>query len=443
MLYESRYDELAEFCIAVHAGVTADFMEGLEPNEIWQVLKHAEPTRRCEIFRFLVADTQSAILENENRNEIAELIDTMVPDDRVDMLAELAEDVTNEILALVSQEERRNILRLREYPEDTAGSVMTTDVAKLDESLTVSDALTELGRQASELETIYYLYVVDDTDHLRGVVSTKQLVKSIVQPSKTLGQLMEEDIVKVDALDDQEKVAQIVAKYDLLAIPVVNTQNRMLGIITHDDIIDVFIEEATEDVQRIGAVDPLDETYLKTSLFTLSWKRGIWLTILFVAALLTAFALEHYEDWIGKYTWLVMFIPLVISAGGNSGGQSSTLIISSMARGEIALSDWFKIIKREIAMGLILGSLLGGLGYVAGFFTAPSPTLALIIPITVLLVIMCGTLAGSMLPLFFRRLGLDPAMMSNSFVAGIVDILGILIYMNVAQITYSILESSN
>ncbi|MEE2844140.1 MAG: magnesium transporter [Planctomycetota bacterium] len=443
MLHEHRGDELAEFCIAVHAGVTADFMAGLEPSEIWQVLKFAEPTRRCEIFRFLAPDTQSAILEDEDRNEIAELIDTMVPDDRVDMLAELAEDVTNEILALVSQEERRNILRLREYPEDTAGSVMTTDVAKLDEALTVAEALTELGRQASELETIYYLYVVDETDHLRGVVSTKQLVKSIVQPDKTLGDLMEEDIVKVDALDDQEKVAQIVAKYDLLAIPVVNTQNRMLGIITHDDIIDVFIEEATEDVQRIGAVNPLDESYLKTSLLTLSWKRGMWLTILFVAALLTAFALEHYEDWIGKYTWLVMFIPLVISAGGNSGGQSSTLIISSMARGEIVLSDWFKIIKREIAMGLILGSLLGGLGYVAGYFIAPSPTLALIIPITVLLVIMCGTLAGSMLPLFFRRLGLDPAMMSNSFVAGIVDILGIVIYINVAQIIYSILESSN
>ena len=216
----------------------------------------------------------------------------------------------------------------------------------------------------------------------------------------------------------------------------------MLGIITHDDIIDVFIEEATEDVQRIGAVNPLDESYLRTSLLTLSWKRGMWLTILFIAALLTAFALEHYENWISKYTWLVMFIPLVISAGGNSGGQSSTLIISSMARGEIVLSDWFKIIKREIAMGLILGSLLGGLGYVASYFIAPSPTVALIIPITVLLVIMCGTLAGSMLPLFFRRLGLDPAMMSNSFVAGIVDILGIVIYINVAQIIYGILESS-
>ena len=158
MLYERRADELAEFCIAVHAGVTADFMAALEPSEIWQVLKFAKPTRRCEIFRFLAPDIQSAILEDEDRNEIAELIDTMVPDDRVDMLAELAEEVTNEILALVSQEERRNILRLREYPEDTAGSVMTTDVAKLDEALTVSEALTELGRQASELETIYYLF---------------------------------------------------------------------------------------------------------------------------------------------------------------------------------------------------------------------------------------------------------------------------------------------
>ncbi|MEC7564949.1 MAG: magnesium transporter, partial [Planctomycetota bacterium] len=439
MLADQRSAELAEFCVAVHAGVTADFMAGLESSEVWQVLRHADPVRRSEIFRFIKPETQRAILEFENRAEIAELIDSMVPDDRVDMLDELDDSIVNEILVLVSREERRNILQLREYPENTAGSVMTTDVAKLDEDLTVSEALTELGRQAAELETIYYLYVVDETDHLRGVVSAKQLVTSIVHPNRTLATLMEEDIVKVDALDDQEKVAQIVAKYDLLAIPVVNKQNRMLGIITHDDIIDVFIEEATEDVQRIGAVDPLDETYLKTPLWTLSWKRGVWLTILFVAALLTAFALEHYEDWISKYTWLVMFIPLVISAGGNSGGQSSTLIISSMARGEIDLGDWFKIIRREIAMGLILGALLGGLGFVAGYFTAPSPALASIIPITILLVIMCGTLAGSMLPLFFRRLGLDPAMMSNSFVAGIVDILGILIYMNVARFVYVLL----
>ena len=438
MLAENRTEEMAEFCTAVHAGVTAEFMEGLTPPEAWRVLQHAEPFRRCEIFGFFSEDKQLQILEREERQEIAQLIEVMSPDDRVDILEEMDQSIVDELLSLLSHEERRNVIRLREYPDSSAGSVMTTDVAKLEEHLTVSQALAELGHQAEELETIYYLYVVDENDHLRGVVSAKQLVRSIVQPDKTLEELMEEDVVKVDAFDDQESVAQIVARYDLLAIPVVDRQNRMLGIITHDDVIDVVMEEAQEDVQRIGAVNPLEETYLKTPLLTLGWKRGMWLIILFFAALLTAFALEHYEARIDQHVWLVMFIPLVISAGGNSGGQSSTLIISSMARGEIQLTDWIKVIRREIAMGLMLGSLLGLLGWVAGLFLAPQPIYAAIIPITIICVVICGTLSGSLLPLFFRRLGLDPALMSNPFVAGIVDILGIIIYMSVAGIFYSL-----
>lgn len=438
MLAENRTEEMAEFCTAVHAGVTAEFMEGLTPPEAWRVLQHAEPFRRCEIFGFFSEDKQLQILEREERQEIAQLIEVMSPDDRVDILEEMDQSIVDELLSLLSHEERRNVIRLREYPDSSAGSVMTTDVAKLEEHLTVSQALAELGHQAEELETIYYLYVVDENDHLRGVVSAKQLVRSIVQPDKTLEELMEEDVVKVDAFDDQESVAQIVARYDLLAIPVVDLQNRMLGIITHDDVIDVVMEEAQEDVQRIGAVNPLEETYLKTPLLTLGWKRGMWLIILFFAALLTAFALEHYEARIDQHVWLVMFIPLVISAGGNSGGQSSTLIISSMARGEIQLTDWVKVIRREIAMGLMLGSLLGLLGWVAGLFLAPQPIYAAIIPITIICVVICGTLSGSLLPLFFRRLGLDPALMSNPFVAGIVDILGIIIYMSVAGIFYSL-----
>ncbi|MCH2600597.1 MAG: magnesium transporter [Pirellulales bacterium] len=438
MLAENRTEEMAEFCTAVHAGVTAEFMEGLTPPEAWRVLQHAEPFRRCEIFGFFSEDIQLQILEREERQEIAQLIEVMSPDDRVDILEEMDQSIVDELLSLLSHEERRNVIRLREYPDSSAGSVMTTDVAKLEEHLTVSQALAELGHQAEELETIYYLYVVDENDHLRGVVSAKQLVRSIVQPDKTLEELMEEDVVKVDAFDDQESVAQIVARYDLLAIPVVDRQNRMLGIITHDDVIDVVMEEAQEDVQRIGAVNPLEETYLKTPLLTLGWKRGMWLIILFFAALLTAFALEHYEARIDQHVWLVMFIPLVISAGGNSGGQSSTLIISSMARGEIQLTDWVKVIRREIAMGLMLGSLLGLLGWGAGLFLAPKPIYAAIIPITIICVVICGTLSGSLLPLFFRRLGLDPALMSNPFVAGIVDILGIIIYMSVAGIFYSL-----
>ncbi len=438
MLAENRTEEMAEFCTAVHAGVTAEFMEGLTPSEAWRVLQHAEPFRRCEIFGFFSEDKQLQILEGEDRQEIAQLIEVMSPDDRVDILEEMDQGIVDELLSLLSHEERRNVIRLREYPDSSAGSVMTTDVAKLEEHLTVSQALAELGHQAEELETIYYLYVVDESDHLRGVVSAKQLVRSIVQPDKSLEELMEEDVVKVDAFDDQESVAQIVARYDLLAIPVVDRQNRMLGIITHDDVIDVVMEEAQEDVQRIGAVNPLEETYLKTPLLTLGWKRGMWLIILFFAALLTAFALEHYEARIDQHVWLVMFIPLVISAGGNSGGQSSTLIISSMARGEIQLTDWVKVVRREIAMGLMLGSLLGLLGWGAGLFLAPKPMYAAIIPITILCVVICGTLSGSLLPLFFRRLGLDPALMSNPFVAGIVDILGIIIYMSVAGVFYSL-----
>ena len=270
MLSENRKEEMEEFCIAVHPGVTADFMEGLTGSEAWTILKHAEPFRRCEIFGFFSEEKQLEILAEEDRHEIAQLIEVMSPDDRVDILDEMDQGIVDELLSLLSHEERRNVLRLREYPDSSAGSVMTTDVAKLEEHLTVSQALAELGHQAEELETIYYLYVVDDKDHLRGVVSAKQLVRSIVQPDKTLEALMEEDVVKVDAFEDQESVAQTVARYDLLAIPVVDRQNRMLGIITHDDVIDVVMEEAQEDVQRIGAVNPLEETYLKTPLLTLS-----------------------------------------------------------------------------------------------------------------------------------------------------------------------------
>ncbi|HYW79650.1 MAG TPA: magnesium transporter, partial [Thermoguttaceae bacterium] len=210
--------------------------------------------------------------------------------------------------------------------------------------------------------------------------------------------------------------------------------HHMLGIITHDDVIDVVREEATEDAHRIAAVAPLDVGYLETHLLTLTWKRGIWLTVLFFGALLTAFALREYESDIAKYTWLVLFIPLVISAGGNTGSQSATLIITALSTGDITLHDWWQVVRRELAMGLLLGGFLSTIGYFCAIVAAPSAIAATVIPVTLLLIIVCGTLVGSTLPLMFRRLGLDPAMMSNPFVAGIIDVLGIVIYMNAALI---------
>ncbi len=434
MLAEQSEADLREFCTALHPARTAEFMEGLTPGEAWQVLKFAEPRVREQIFTFFPHDEQIELLGTQDRAEVAELIVELASDDRVDLLDEVATEIVDEILPLLPADVRREIVRLRAYPEGSAGAVMTTAAAKLSESLTVREALDELIRQAEQLETIYYLYIVDETDHLRGLVSARDLISAIGKPQTTLGQLMETDLLSADVLEDQEEVARKVAHYDLLAIPVVDHEHRMLGIITHDDVIDVVREEATEDAHRIAAVEPLEASYLKTSILTLTWKRGLWLTILFGAAFLTAFALRRYEDGLAKWVWLAWFLPLIISTGGNTGNQAATLIITALSMGDVSLKDWIRVIVREVAMGLLLGTFLALLGYLAAWLSglAPDATAALVIPITLLLIVLAGTLLGAMLPLMFARLGLDPALMSNPFVAGIIDILGIVVYMSVA-----------
>ncbi len=433
MLAESDSEGLREFCTALHPARTAEFMEGLTAAEAWQVLQYADPDTREEIFSYFEPDKQLEILQTQDRTEMAELVAELASDDRVDLLHEADDGLVAELLPLLPAEDRRDILRLKSYPEGVAGAVMTSDIARLDEELQVREALNELTRQAEELETIYYLYVVDESDHLRGVVSTRQLLSAISRPETRLRELMESDLAVVNVMDDQEEVARKVAKFDLLAIPVVDDEFRLLGIITHDDVIDVMREEATEDAHLIAGVQPLDESYLKTPLLTLSRKRGMWLTILFITALFTAFALQHYEEDTQKFAWLVMFIPLVISAGGNTGTQSATLVITALARGDVKLNDWARIIRRELVMGLLLGGFLAMIGFAAAMVLNRRLISATVVASTLVLVVLAGTLIGSMLPLVFRRLGLDPALMSNPFVTGIIDIMGIVIYMNVAM----------
>ncbi|MEE2642745.1 MAG: magnesium transporter [Planctomycetota bacterium] len=432
MLAEQNVNELQEFCEALHPARTAEFMEGLSAHETWQVLLHAEPFTRVEIFRYLEEEKQIEIISDEDREEIARLLAELAPDDRVDILAEVDSEIVDDLLPRLPAEERRDILRLSQFPEGTAGAVMTTEVAKLEENLSVKQALEEIGKQAEGLETIYYIYVVDDDDHLRGLVSARQLVTGMRNPDTRLADLMETELVTASLMEDQEEVANKVARLDLLAIPVVDDEHTMVGIITHDDVIDVMREEATEDAHRIAAVDPLDDSYLKTHLVTLCWKRSIWLMILFAFALFTAFALEWYDTQLEQWKWLVLFIPLIISSGGNSGSQSATLIITALSLNQITVGDWAKVVWREVVLGLMLGGILALLGFVAALPFSPTAVDALVLPITVLLVVMAGTLTGSVLPLVFKRLGLDPAMMSNPFVAGIIDVVGIIIYMNVA-----------
>jgi magnesium transporter len=437
MLAEDRTDELREFCTALHPARTAEFMEGLDNEETWRVLQHAQPSLQAEVFQYFDEDRQVDLIASQDEKQIAVLVTQLPADDAVDLLRKVPDARVDAILALVPAPDRRDIRRLQTFKEGTAGAMMTTEVACLSESLTVRQALDELSRQAERLETIYYIYVVDATNHLRGVVSGRLLISSIGRPETRLADLMKRDVVAVNVNDDQEQVAQKVAFYNILAVPVVDDSNHMMGIITHDDVIDVVREEAAEDVQRIVAVEPLSESYLRTPILILSWKRGFWLLILFFAALSTAFALKMYQSWLDSYAWLVLFIPLIISSGGNSGSQSSTLIISALATKDIELSDWGVIVRREIIMGLLLGGIMGSMGFACALLLAPTMTQALIIPITILCVVLCGTCMGSILPLIFKRMGLDPAMMSNQFVAGLSDLLGILIYVNVALLFLS------
>ena len=432
MLAEHSESELREFCTALHPARTAEFMEGLTSSEAWEVLKYAEPRLREQIFTFFPHDKQIEILETQDRREVADLIVELAADDRVDLLQDVRTEIVDELLPLLPADERRNILRLRSYPEGTAGAMMTTEAAKLSESLTVKEALDELSHQAEELETIHYLYIVDDTDHLRGLVTARKLVSAIGKPNTRLKELMVTDLITAYVHEDQEEVARRVAHYNLAAIPVVDKERRMLGIITHDDVIDVVREEAIEDVQKIAGVQPLEESYLTIPILTLSRKRGTWLTVLFIGGIGTALALQHYNNRLSTWGWLAWFLPLVISTGGNSGSQTATLIIAALTAGDVTVKDWLRIVQRELLMGVTLGGFLGLIGFAAAYFMAPSLSGAFVLPITLIVVVTCGTLVGSLMPLLFRRMGLDPALMSNPFVAGIIDIVGILVYINIA-----------
>ncbi len=432
MLADSDVEGLREFCGALHPARTVEFMDGLTADESWRVIRHADEHLRREIFCFFDEDLQVEILESLDREEAAKLIGEMPPDDRVDLLQEVAPEVVEEVLPLVPLEERRDIQRLQAFPEDTAGAVMTTEFARVSEATPVKEALDQIARQAEQLETIYYIYVLDEEGHLHGLVSARELLSATRFPDRAVGEIMERDLVTVNVADDQEEVAAKVAKYDLLAIPVVDDEHRMLGIITHDDVIDVISEEAVEDAHRAAAVEPLKESYLNTSIYELTKKRAIWLTVLFFGALATVIVIHAFKTDLEAVAWLWPFIPLVISTGGNSGNQSAALVITALSTNDVSVADWWRVVRREFSMGLLLGGLLGVFGFFCIYMLEDvSLYHATVLPITLVLVVLSGTLIGSSLPLLFRRLGLDPALMSNPFVAGIIDVLGILIYMGV------------
>lgn len=435
MLADNNVAELHEFCEALHPARTADFMDGLEPAEIWRVLAHTTESNRVTVFEYLPLEMQQQIIETQDLDEMAGLVSQLTSDERVDILQDIDQTRLASLLQRLPVKIRREVLRLSQYPEGTAGSLMATEFVAVPEHLTIRQAIDEIARQADHYETIYYLFIVDDDDHLRGIVTARDLMRGMRQPDTPMSELMNTAVITVNVLDDQQDVVNKVAKLDVLAIPVIDQERRIVGIVTHDDVIDLVRDEATDDALRSAAVEPLEDTYLRTPVLELSWKRGVWLAILLCFALIPAFSLKQYEDRLNQWAWLIAFIPLIISSGGNSGNQSATLVITALSQGHASGSDWFKIVVRELCMGLLLGIMLAVIGTAISILVIGGPASvaqAMIVPVTLVLVVTCGAVLGASLPLVFRRLGLDPALMSNPFVAGICDILGIVIYMNVA-----------
>jgi magnesium transporter len=439
MLAENNVAELEEFCSALHPARTAEFMEGLTAQEAWAVLRHAEMGLRVEIFGFFEEEKQIELIETIDREEIARFIGEMPPDDRVDLLAKVEPEIVAKLMPLIPAAERRDIMRLSAYPEGTAGAEMTTEFARLSEGLAVDQAIEEVRRQAEEMETIYYLYVVDRDDHLRGLISFRQLLVS--KSSALVDELMERDIVSVNVGDDREDVADKVERYNLLAIPVVDDEYRLVGIITHDDVIDLIREEATEDAHRMGGLAPIAEDILQAPFLTVWRKRAVWLSVLFVAELFTFTALAHFEDAISTVVALSLFVPLCISTGGNSGSQAATLITRALALGQVTTRDWYRVLGHELLMGLALGLTLGAVAFVRAALTPESVLgaangwmLAVVISQAVAAICLWGTLVGSMLPLLFKRLGIDPGYASSPFVATFVDVTGIVIYFSIAHV---------
>jgi len=427
MLADGDTAGLREVAEELHPATVAEFSEGLDEADIWRLIDTVPVERQAEIFPYYPLPRQVELVKAADRAHLGPLLEWMAADNRDDLLRELDPEFVEEILPLVAKAERHDIRMLLSCPEGSAGSLMTTEYASLPADITAGEAIARLRMQAPDSESIYYIYVLDAERHLVGFVSLRDLI--LAKPTALVADLMQRDVITVRVDESQDKVVDLLARFDFIAIPVVDDHARLVGIVTHDDVLDAVRQEATDEAQMSAAITPLGEGYLDAAITSMTWKRGVWLAILFATAAVTAMVLS---TWQSPHVWLVAFIPLVIASGGNSGNQSATLVITALSTGDCRLSDWRRILRREFALGLLLGTILAVPGYLLALAYAPTPAQAVVIPATILLVVLIGSLVGSVLPLLFRSLGLDPALMSNPFVSAIVDVVGLVVYMGLA-----------
>jgi magnesium transporter len=431
MLEESPADVAAE-TEEMHPADLADVAEAIPREMVPRLLMALPQDRAADVLEYLDEELRTEVLEEMSAKQAASLVSAMTPDDRADVLEELEEDHADDILAEIPAEARRETEQLLAYDPESAGGIMTTEFVSVAASMTVEEALVAVRAlaRAGRKEAMHAIYVADTEGRLQGVMSIRELLAA--PEGARVADIAWEEVVTVPPMADRSEVARIVREYDLVAVPVVDDSDRIIGVVTVDDVLDAMVEEQTEDVQRLGAVQPLEEPYFQAGFWSLARKRGGWLVLLFVEEMFTGTALRHYQGVLESVTALMFFVPLIISSGGNSGSQSATLITRALAVGDVKVRDVLRVLSREIGQGIALGIFLGAIGFVRALMWGNGLPVATVISLTLVAVVLIGTIVGAMLPLVFTKVGFDPAIASSPFVASLVDVAGIVVYFRIA-----------
>jgi magnesium transporter len=433
-LLRDNPEELKELLEEVHPEDLADVVLELDDDAAGTLLQRLPADEAADIFERLPEGRQEALVEKIGMRRAARIATEMSADDRADLFSALPDSVGEELLETLERfnpEAAEEVEELTRWPETSAGHLMTTDYIEIPLDVNAAEAIAEVRRQGEDVEIINYLYVVS-AERMLGVASLRDVLTA--DPMEPISEIMVENVISVTPDTDQEQVAKVMAKYDVQAVPVVEASGKVLGIITVDDILDVMTEEQTEDVHKLGGVQPIENPYFETTTWTFIKKRGVWLFVLFIGEMFTGTALRHFDHVIASVAQLSYYVPLLISTGGNSGGQSSTLIIRGLAVGEIKSGDWYRVLVREMVQGVVLGMILACIGVVRVMLWGDGWSFAILIGLALVAISIMGCTIGGMLPLLIKRVGLDPATSSTPFIASLVDVLGILIYFGLAKV---------
>lgn len=430
-LKNKNFDEVTERLTKLKSIDVAEVLSPLEPQQLLLVFSLLPKDHAAEVFSYFSSSQKQSIVKGTSPEEIKEILDLLNMDDKVDALEEFPSNIVTQILRNSSSIERSLINKFLAYPEDSAGSLMTIEYVSLLPTMTVADARAHIRNVGLEKETIYTLYVTDESRKLIGILSLRELVTS--SDDALVGDLMNTNFIFAHTQDDQEDVAKLFTKYGLLTLPVVDMEQRINGIITVDDIMEVVKQEATEDFQIMAATSPSEEKYLETSVWGHTKKRIIWLLVLMISATFTGRIMGHYSEVLESTIILSVFIPMLMDTGGNSGNQSSTLVIRALAVGDITIKDWFRVFWKELLVATTSGIILAAVNFARiVLFESIDMNIALVVCLTIVVVVILAKTVGGLLPIFAKSVGLDPAVMAGPLITTIVDALALLIYFYLA-----------